>query len=72
MPVSILALARGGPRFTGNTVNVFIIALVVGAVLLVFWASRPSVIARYQASAPAPEADAAPPAPAPAQTEPGD
>jgi hypothetical protein len=46
----MLALAQGGPRLSGNTLNVFIIVLVATAVVLVYWASRPSVIARYQSS----------------------
>lgn len=50
MPVSMLALAQGGPRLSGNTLNVFIIVLVVAAVVLVYWASRPSVIARYHST----------------------
>jgi hypothetical protein len=51
-----LALAQGGPRLDGSAVNVMVMALVAGAVGLVFWASRPSVIARYPA-APRPEED---------------
>jgi uncharacterized membrane protein YccC len=62
MLVHMLALAQGGPRLDGDAVNVVIGILVVGAVALVFWASRPSVMARYSA-APRPEAEApAPPA----------
>lgn len=73
MPVStILALAQGGPRFDGNTVNVLIIALVAGAVALVFWASRPSVIARYQTRRPREDASQASRAPAPDATPPAE
>ena len=48
MLASILAQSHASPRLGGGTVNLIIIALVVGAVALVFWASRPSVMARYQ------------------------
>lgn len=50
-----------------DTASAVVIAMVLGAVVLVFWASRPSVIARYsvQNTHPA-ETPADPPAPAPA------
>lgn len=63
---SALALAQGGPRFDGDAVSAVIGFMVVGALILVFWASRPSVIARYQTPA-APEPTDAP---APAEAEP--
>lgn len=62
MLVHMIALAQAGPRLEGNAVSIAMSILVVGAVALVFWASRPSVIARYSS---APRADAetsAPPA----------
>lgn len=49
MLLHTIALAQASPRLEGNAVNVLICLLVVGAVVLVFWASRPSVMARYQA-----------------------
>ena len=54
MFASILARAHAGPRPGGNAINPIILALVAGAVALVFRASRPSAIARY----PAPPAEA--------------
>lgn len=50
MLLHTLALAQGGPRFDGNAVSAMIGVLVIGALALVFWASRPSVMARYSAS----------------------
>lgn len=43
-----LSMIQGPPRHVDPT-NAIVIALVLGAVGLVFWASRPSVIARYSA-----------------------
>lgn len=63
----IQALPLGAVSVELDTASTVIIAMVLGAVVLVFWASRPSVIARYSvdngrsaaardASAPAPSA----------------
>jgi hypothetical protein len=56
MLAHMIALAQGGPRLDGDAVTVVIGIIVIGAVALVFWASRPSVMARYS-TAPRPEAD---------------
>jgi hypothetical protein len=56
MPLHVLALLQGAARFDGDVVNTIVIIGVAAAVVLVFWASRPSVMARYSASAPPPEA----------------
>ncbi|WP_420124990.1 hypothetical protein [Longimicrobium sp.] len=62
MLVHMIALAQGGPRLDGDAVSVAMGVLVIGAVALVFWASRPSVMARYSAAS-RPEAETpAPPA----------
>ena len=61
MLVHILAQASSDPRFDGDTVSTEIIALMIGTVLLVFWASRPSVIARYRTPAQNDAPGAAPP-----------
>jgi hypothetical protein len=61
MLVHILAQASSDPRFDGNTVNTVIIALMIGAVAMVFWASRPSVIARHRPPAQNDAPGAAPP-----------
>lgn len=37
-----------------DTASAIVIAMVVGAVVLVFWASRPSVIARYASKSQSP------------------
>lgn len=55
MLLHVLALAQGSPRFDGSTVNTVMIAVVAAGVVLVFWASRPSVISRYSARPPADE-----------------
>lgn len=41
------SLARTTPLVQVDTTSAVAIGLVAGAVALVFWASRPSVIARY-------------------------
>lgn len=60
----ILSLAQSAPRSGVDVVNVVVIALVLGAVALVFWASRPSVISRYSVDREK-QADAAQAPPAP-------
>lgn len=52
MLMHMLAPAQGSPRFDGDAVLLVIGLLVAGAVVLVTWASRPSVMARYSASPP--------------------
>lgn len=56
-----LALQQSGPRFDGSAITTLIGVLVIGALALVFWASRPSVTARYSATARAEEEKPAPP-----------
>jgi hypothetical protein len=47
-----LALPRAAlPLGAVDTASAVVVAMVLGAVVLVFWASRPSVIARYSADA---------------------
>ncbi len=50
MLLHVLALAQGAPRFNEDTVSAVVVIAVVAAVVLVFWASRPSVMARYSSS----------------------
>jgi hypothetical protein len=49
MLLSIASLARTTALVQVDTASAVVIAMVLGAVVLVFWASRPSVIARYSA-----------------------
>jgi hypothetical protein len=48
-----------------DTASAVVIAMVLGAVVLVFWASRPSVIARYAVQKPVDPAAQDAPAPPP-------
>lgn len=63
MPTITLSLIQGRTSQGLDLASILIIALVFGGVALVFWASRPSVIARYSArredSPDPPEEDAA-------------
>ena len=61
MLVHILAQASSDPRFDGDTVSAVILVLMIVTVALVFWASRPSVMARYRPPAQNDAPGAAPP-----------
>ena len=52
MATLALSMIQAPSRLGISTTNVLVIALVLGAVGLVFWASRPSVIAKYSADRP--------------------
>jgi hypothetical protein len=60
-PSSVPALPLGAI----DRVSAVVIAMVLGAVVLVFWASRPSVIARYAVQNQRPDDPATQDAPAP-------
>jgi hypothetical protein len=50
MLLHVFALAQGAPRFDDGILNTVVVTAVATAVVLVFWASRPSVMARYSSS----------------------
>lgn len=55
-----LSVIQAPSRMGIHGTDAFVIALVLGAVGLVFWASRPSVIAKYSADRTHPAADKEP------------
>lgn len=59
IPSSVPALPLGIAAKL-DTASIIIIVMVLGAVALVFWASRPSVIARYSVKNQPPGDNAAP------------
>ena len=64
--IALQSSAPALPLGAVDTASAVVIALVLGAVCLVFWASRPSVIARYAVQNQRSDHPAAQDAPAPA------
>jgi MFS superfamily sulfate permease-like transporter len=63
--IAIQSSVPAVPLGAVDTASAVVIAMVLGAVFLVFWASRPSVIARYAVQNERRDAPAAQDAPAP-------